>query len=139
MTDEFALVDLFDRWEQVWHEGKFDLVARCIGNQYTRHDESGDRTVARESYASEIAKVRQEQPDIQVVVYDHLFKGNRAWFRFAFKWTDTNTGVAQSRAGMQSYRIDEGKLVETWLSLQPLGSVWTDIAQEHWTSRPHIR
>ena len=62
MADEFALVDLFDRWEQVWHEGKFDLVARCVGNHYTRHDESGDRTVTREAYAAEIAKIRQERP-----------------------------------------------------------------------------
>jgi hypothetical protein len=38
---------------------------------------------------------------------------------------------------MQSYRIEDGKLAETWLSMQPLGSVWTDgAAQEHWTSAP---
>jgi len=49
--------------------------------------------------------------------------------------TDTH-----SRAGMQSYRIEGGKLAETWLMLQPLGSVWTDaVAQEHWTSPPPIR
>jgi hypothetical protein len=44
-----------------------------------------------------------------VVVYDHSFSGNRAWFRFAFKWTDAKTGEAQSRAGMQAYRIADGK------------------------------
>jgi hypothetical protein len=113
-------------------------VPSCVGDHYFRHDESGDRTLTREVYAAEIAKVRQGRPDIRVVVYDHSFKGNRAWFRFAFKWTDTKTGEARSRAGIQSYRIEEGKLVETWVSLQPLGSAWTDTAQEHWTSPPHI-
>ena len=54
-------------------------------------------------------------------MYDHAFEGNRAWFRFAFKWTDTKTGEPRSRAGMQSYRTEGGKLVETWLSMQPLG------------------
>ena len=137
MEDESVLSDLFDRWEQVWHEGQFDLVPGCVGHHYIRHDESGDRTVTREAYAAEIANVRQERPDIRVVVYDHSFKGNRAWFRFAFKWTDTETGEARSRAGMQSYRIEAGKLVETWLSLQPPGSAWTNTAQEHWTSPPH--
>jgi hypothetical protein len=39
---------------------------------------------------------------IRVVVYDHTFQGNRAWFRFAFKWTDTNTGEARSRAWSMS-------------------------------------
>ena len=33
-----------------------------------------------------------------------------------------------------------GKLAETWLMLQPLGSAWTDAgAQERWTSPPPIK
>jgi hypothetical protein len=106
-----VLRDLFDRWEQVWHEGKFDLVPGCVGPHYIRHDEAGDRTVTREAYVAEIAKMHEERPDIRVMVYDHTFQGNRAWFRFAFKWTDTKTGEARSRAGMLSYQIEGGKLV----------------------------
>ena len=95
---------------------------------------------ALEAYAAEIAMIRQEWPNIRVVVYDHSFEGDRAWFRFAFKWSDPNTGELRSRAGMQSYRIEAGKLAETWWMLRPLGSAWTDaIAQEHWTSARRIR
>jgi len=137
MADEPVLRDLFDRWERVWHEGKFDLVPECVGPHYIRHEEAGDRTVTREAYAAEIAKSREDRPGIRIVVYDHCFQGNRAWFRFAATWTDTKTGEVRSRAGMQSYRIEEGKLVETWVSMQPLGSAWTDTPQEHWTSPPH--
>ena len=137
MADESVLRDLFDRWERVWHEGKYDLVPECVGSHYIRHDEAGDRTVTREAYAAEIAKVREERPNIRVVVYDYSFKDNRAWFRFALKWLDPKTGEPRSRAGMQSYRIKAGKLAETWLTLLPLGSTWTDAAQEHWTSPPH--
>ncbi len=71
-----------------------------------------------------------------MVVYDHSFKGDRAWFRFAFHWTDPASGEARSRAGMQAYRIEDGRLVETWLSMQPLGSSWTGKPQERWTSPP---
>jgi hypothetical protein len=39
-------------------------------------------------------------------VYDHSFEGDRAWFRFAFKWTDPKAAEAGSRAGMQAYRIE---------------------------------
>jgi hypothetical protein len=140
MSDESAMSDLFNRWERVWHEGEYSLVPECVGPHYLRHDEAGDRTVTRDAYAAEIAKIRQERPDIRVVVYDHSFKGDRAWFRFAFKWTDPKTGEPRSRAGMQSYWVEAGKLVETWLALQPLGSAWPDaVAQEHWTSRPPIK
>lgn len=135
---EQTMIALFDRWERVWNQGQFDLVPSCVGDHYIRHDESGDRTVTREAYAAEIAKVQQERPGIRVIVYDHSFEGNRAWFRFAFKWNDPKTGEALSRAGMQSYRTQQGRLVETWLSMQPLGSTWPDAPQEHWTSPPRI-
>jgi hypothetical protein len=82
--------------------------------------------------------VQEDRPGIRVVVYDHSFEGNRAWFRFAFKWSDPKTGEPHSRASMQSYRIESGKLVETWFALQPLGSTWTDTPQAHWTSPPAI-
>jgi len=54
-----------------------------------------------------------------------------------FRAADRET---RSRACMQSYRIEAGKLVETWLILQPLGSAWADaIAQKHWTSPPPMK
>lgn len=137
MSNETAMRELFDRWERVWHEGRFDLIPECVGPNYIRHDEAGDRTVTREAYAAEIANIQHERPGIRIVVYDHAFEGNRAWFRFAFKWTDPKTGEARSRAGLQSYRIENGKLAEAWLILQPPGSAWNDAAaQEHWRSPP---
>src|SRR5271156_5380880 len=105
MSDDLATRDLFDRWERVWHEGRYDLIPGCVGETYIRHDQKGDRTVTRDAYAAEIANIRKERPDIRVVVYDHSFSGDRVWFRFAFKWTDAKTGAAQSQAGMQAYRI----------------------------------
>ena len=51
------------------------------------------------------------------------------------KWTDTKTSETRTRAGMQVYRIEAGKLAETWLMLLQPGSAWPDaVAQEHWTS-----
>jgi hypothetical protein len=52
-------------------------------------------------------------------VYDHSFEGNRAWFRFTLKWTDTKTGETRPRAGMQLYRIEAGKLYVAPAKLGP--------------------
>jgi len=129
--------DLFDRWERVWHESQYDLIAECVGDTYIRHDVMGDRTVTREAYAAELMNVHRQRLGIRVIVYDHSFVDDRAWFRFSFKWNDQETGDRQSQAGMQVYRIEAGKLAETWVTVQPLGSGWSDeIAQEHWTSEP---
>jgi hypothetical protein len=122
MSEEPVMRDLFDRWERVWHEGQYDLIPSCVGSHYIRHNEQGDRTVTREAYAAELATIRQGRPGIRVVVYDHSFTNDRAWFRFAFKWPDPKTGEPRSRAGMQSYRIEAGKLAETWLMVVIVGN-----------------
>lgn len=141
MSDRKTTIELFNRWEQVWHQGKLDLVPSCVADTYIRHDaQKGDRTVTRDAYAAEIAQIQKDRPGIRVVVYDHSFKGDRAWFRFEFKWTDPKTGEAHTQAGMQSYRIADARLAKTWLSMQPLGSAWSDtVAQRHWTSPPPIK
>jgi hypothetical protein len=134
MTNEMR--DLFDHWEMVWHESQYNLIPVCVGDNYTRHDEAGDRTVTREAYTAELKAVHQERPGIRVMVYDHLFSDDRAWFRFAFKWTDQKTGEPRSRVGMQSYRIEDGRDLP-WIAMQPPSSSWNDAkAQEHWTSTP---
>jgi hypothetical protein len=130
-----AMRSLFDRWERVWHRGEFDLVRDCIAPLYIRHDEAGDRTVTRENYAAELAELRKNRPDVRIIVYDHAFGDDRAWYRFTMKWTDQATGEVRTRAAMQAYRIEDGKLAETWLTFQPLDSSWDDsVAQENWTS-----
>jgi SnoaL-like domain len=140
MSDESVTRDLFDRWERVWRDGRYDLVPSCVADRYIRHEETGDRVVTPETYAAELENMRKERPGIRVLVYDHAFKENRAWFRFGFTWSDPKSGEPRSRAGMQSYRIMDGKLAETWMSMQPMGSKWPDAeAQEHWTSPPPIK
>ncbi len=135
MNDASDLIGLFNRWEQVWHEGRFDLVPDCVAPNYIRHDEAGDRVVTREAYAAELASLRAARPDICILVYDHAFQTDRAWYRFTMRWTDSATRVVMTRAGFQSYRIEGGKLAETWVTLQPIGSAWRDpIAQPDWTT-----
>ena len=89
-----------------------------------------------EEYAAELAAGRRERPNTRIIVYDHEIVGDRAWFHFMLTWTDASTGETRTRAGMQLYRVEGGKLAETWLTLLKLGSAWPDaVGQEHWTSR----
>jgi hypothetical protein len=34
MSDAPILRDLFDRWERVWHQGQYDLIADCVCANY---------------------------------------------------------------------------------------------------------
>jgi hypothetical protein len=134
-----AVRKLFDQWERVWHEGQLDLVAECVADVYIRHDESGTRQVTPGEYATEIAAAQRDRPNTRFIVYDHEITKDRAWFRFTLMWSDVSTGKKRTRAGMQVYRIEQGKLAETWLTLLAGGSAWPDIArQERWTSRASV-
>jgi hypothetical protein len=134
MTAQLTLPELFSRWEKVWHEKAYDLAKNCIADHYTRHAENGSRTVTREEYLEEMKGIHAQRRDIRVVVFDHDFGNDRAWFRFMFRWTDSE-GKTVTRAGMQSYRTEGGRIAETWIAMQPLGSVWDDEPQPAWTKR----
>jgi hypothetical protein len=128
--------DLFDNWERVWHEGQYSLVPLCIAPVYIRHDEFGTREVSPAEYAAELEAAHKARPNARIVVYDHELTAERAWFRFNLVWEDASTGERRSRAGMQSFRIEGGKLAETWLSVLAVGSAWPDVGrQERWTSK----
>ncbi len=78
MADIVDLRQLFERWERVWHEGRLDFVPLCVAPQYLRHDEMGDRLVTREAYAEELGKLREDRPDVRILVYDHALLADSA-------------------------------------------------------------
>lgn len=138
MTSPKLLQDLFNRWEKVWHEKSYELASDCVAENYTRNDESGSRTVTRDDYLIEMKGIHTQRPDIRVIVFDQDFGTDRAWFRFMFRWTDVN-GEIVTRAGMQVYRTENGRIAETWIAMQPIGSTWSDEPQTSWTSRQQGR
>jgi len=103
------------------HEGRYDLIPGCPAQAYIRHDESGDRTITPDDYAAEIAAAHRERPHTRFAVYEHALSSDRAWFRFTLKWTNPGNGETRTRAGIQLYRIEGGKLSEMWLTLLKTG------------------
>jgi hypothetical protein len=126
MSNESVLRELSDRWLRVWHEGQYDLIPSCVAPQYIRHDEIGDRIVTPESYAAEIAATRTAMPGLRFVIHDQTFQGDRVWVRSTLRWRDKETGEQRTLAAMQVYRVEDGKLAETWLISKPIGSAWSE-------------
>jgi hypothetical protein len=128
MSNETVLRDLLDRWVRVWQEGQYDLVASCVAPKYVRHDEIGDRVVTPETYSAEIAATRKAMPGLRCVIHDRTFHGDRIWTRATWRWTDKDSGEPRTLAAMQVYRVEGGKLAETWLISKPIGSAWGELA-----------
>jgi hypothetical protein len=46
----------------LWHEAPYELIPSCVGSHYIMHDETGDRTVTRETYAAKPGGVHKDRP-----------------------------------------------------------------------------
>ena len=125
--DTASINKLFDRWDKVWRDGQYELMSSCVTPNYIRHDLQGDRIITRDDYAKEIKKIRTAYPDIQFLIHDRSIDADRVWIRYTLKYTDPKTGKIVNQKGMQEYRIDQGKLTETWLVLQDAGTEWPEI------------
>jgi hypothetical protein len=133
MTDDAIIRDLFSRWEDVWNDGRHELAVGCVAPVYTRHEPAGLRTVTPSQYAAEIVEMHRQRPNTRISVYDHAISPDRAWLRWTWAWTDPATGAAQALSGVQVYRVEGGKLAETWVTPLPVGVTWPDtVAQERW-------
>ncbi|MCB0424747.1 MAG: nuclear transport factor 2 family protein [Flavobacteriaceae bacterium] len=126
VEEDSATVALFDRWEKVWRDGEYDLIASCVADKYIRHDIKGERVVTREEYEQEIKQTREALPDIKFIVYDNSFSKNEAWLRYTMTYTSPETNEMVTRKGIQVYRIVHGKLAETWMTMLEPGTKWLD-------------
>ena len=97
--------------EEVWGKGRLELVPELVGSEYVRHNAEGTRVVTPESYAKEIlaARARGAQFETKAAVLD----GDLMWTQWNVSGT-TSEGETRQAKGLQVYRFDDGKLVETW-------------------------
>jgi len=117
--------ELLRRWiESVWNGGKLELVPSLVNTSYVRHEAVGTRAVTPEQYALEISATRKRFPDLRFTQRDRIVQGDRVWVRWSFRGTDATTGRVIVRGGLQIYRIENGKLAETWVASLPDGADW---------------
>ena len=114
-----------ERWiDDVWHDGRVALVPEIVGPTYLRHELNGTRSVTPAEYAAEIISVRRALPDVRFLVHDCYAVGDRVWLRWTMVGTSAQTGEAVQRVGMQVYRLDGGRLVETWVLMPSTDMAW---------------
>lgn len=118
--------ELFRVWtEEVWNAGLLDRATDCLGDTYTRHDPVGNRTVTREQYIDEIRSFRERFSDIHFTVEDISVTEDRIWNRHRMTATDSASGESVVASVLQLYRVEGGRLVETWAASAPEGHDWS--------------
>ncbi len=114
---------LMDRWTRV-HEGELDLIEDCVQPAYIRHEPQGNRVVTPAEQRANIAARREEIPDVRTTIHASAIAPPLAWCRWTM--TGTRNGQRVTVAGLQVYRVEDGKLAETWTANLGPNSRWPD-------------
>jgi hypothetical protein len=115
--EERTNLETYRLWgEEVWENGKLELVKQLVAPEYIRHDARGDRIVTPEQYAEEIKESRKYWESREHVGKTHAIsaKDDLIWTRSSGVWTNPEDGTKGSGRDLQVYRFVNGKLAETW-------------------------
>ncbi len=116
MSQEENNKSLMRRWyDEMWTPCNFDLIPELAGPNYTRHDMMGTRTVTGEEYRDSLKGFASDW----TISNFHYFLMSEANFITSIgSWTVQNID-GQGGSGqwdwVQIFRIEDGRLVETWL------------------------
>jgi hypothetical protein len=106
------------RWyEEMWFQKNFDLVPECVGPTYTRHEAGGTRTITAEEYRDFLHAAM-----VDAVITDGRFRliAEDDHVVAIGSWTFNG----QQWDWVQAFRVENDKLVETWLSGIGFDTMW---------------
>jgi hypothetical protein len=108
------------RWyDEMWSQKNTDLIPELAGPNYVRHEAGGTRTVSAEEYRAQTAAISADW-EITDMRYSLISEGDRVVAIGSWKVNGNQMDW------VQAFRVEKGKLVETWLSGIGLESKWDD-------------
>lgn len=101
---------LMRRWyDEMWANCNFDLITELAGPNYTRHDLMGTRTVTAEQYRDQLASFASEW---KISDFNYFLMAEQDYVTAIGSWVIDGS---QQWDWVQTFRVENGKLVETWL------------------------
>lgn len=114
-----AVVERLHR--EIFQQGKMKLLDEIVAEDYVVHTPTGDQT-REEHFGQELPKFLQAFPDLEFHPEDRLAEGDKVVTRFHFTGTHRGefagippTGAQITLPGIVIERVENGKVVETWV------------------------
>ena len=108
------------RWyDEMWSKKNTDLIPELAGPIYLRHEMGGTRSVTAEEYRDQTAQIAAGWT-ITDMRYSLISEGDKVVAIGSWKVN------GQQMDWVQAFRVEQGKLVETWLTGLGTGSKWDD-------------
>jgi steroid delta-isomerase-like uncharacterized protein len=112
--------------EEVLNGGQTDLLAELVAADHVGHDPLGDH-YGPEGMRITVAEYRAAFPDLWVTVEDLVTEGDKVVHRFTLRGTHAGPfmGIPPTKrvvtaGGIVIDRLADGKVVESWVSLDAL-------------------
>ncbi len=98
-----------------------DLEAadRNFAPTFIDHDGPQHRTVGVDEDKAMMASMYRQLPDLEVVVEDIVAENDRVVCRNTWRGTEASSGRKIVFTGIVIWRLNGGKIVERWASIQP--------------------
>ena len=110
---------LMRRWyDEMWAHCNFEMIPELAGPTYTRHDVRGTRAVTAEEYRDELLPIGS-QWSITEFKYFLMAEGDYVTAIGTWKINDS-----MQWDWVQTFRVENGKLVETWLPAMATEGKW---------------
>ena len=116
--------------EQVYNDGNLEVIDEIVAEDYFHHDPTmpQEEGHGREHLKEFTRMYRSAFPDLHVQIEDQVAEEDKVVVRWVANGTHEGdlmgvdpTGNRVTMAGMTIYRIDEGKIAETWDNYDAMG------------------
>ncbi len=124
-ADVLNATTLLKRWtEEVGEQGRLDVVPELVANRITIHGPEGQRSMSAGDYAAFLGAQFAAMPSRRYLIDDALVTPEWIWTRFRLAASGLD-GAERVMSGLQVFRIEAGKLAETWRLATPPGIDWS--------------
>jgi len=114
--DEAEVIALSTRWwDEIWRDGRVDVVDEIFADPFVRHVGHGTIGTRRAEYKSMLAEFQRTLFRPTTTIDDRVVDGDKVWTRATSKGTNRATGEPTTLTWMLIQRIADGRIVEHWL------------------------
>lgn len=124
MDESFALELSARWWDDIWRDGRIDVVDEIFTDPFVRHSGVGTQVVSRHEYKTMLAEFQRTLCRPQTTIDDRIISGDRIWTRATSRGLNRETGEPTVLTWMLLQRVSEQRFAEHW-SLTMRGVDWS--------------
>jgi len=107
---------LIQRWfDEVWGEGRLELIDELVADPYVRHTREGTVTRTRAEVKEDFVQYLRALRHAVTSIDDQTVDGDRVWSRLTSRGVSPETGEPVTVTWLQVNRVTGGRIAETWV------------------------